>query len=99
MGKAVNTFDVCSSQSGVCQESIRGDIKTGNDERTRLPAQHPVTTAKEARARICGLPTPRRQSARRGMLGNRFMRAGLVDGGTWVLPWAVRDPMHFTVGF
>ncbi len=32
-------------------------------------------------------------------LRTSFMRAGFVDGGTWVLPWAVRDPMHFTVGF
>ena len=32
-------------------------------------------------------------------LRTSFMRAGFVDGGTWVPPWAVRDPMHFTVGF
>jgi hypothetical protein len=32
-------------------------------------------------------------------LRTSFMRAGFIDGGTWVLPWAVRDPMHFTVGF
>ena len=32
-------------------------------------------------------------------LRTSFMRAGFVDGGTWVRPWAVRDPMHFTVGF
>ena len=32
-------------------------------------------------------------------LRTSFMRAGFVDGGTWVLPWGVRDPMHFTVGF
>jgi RHS repeat-associated protein len=28
-----------------------------------------------------------------------FMRAGFIDGGTWVPPWATRDPMHYTVGF
>jgi len=32
-------------------------------------------------------------------LRTSFMRAGFVDGGTWVPPWAQRDPMHFTVGF
>jgi hypothetical protein len=32
-------------------------------------------------------------------LRTSFMRAGFVDGGTWAPPWAIRDPMHFTVGF